>query len=358
MDVISRVLSLAWEVTDCRASTASDASTEISSDNSDSWESNDALSLDSEKACSEAFEAAALRAHPVISRGQAVQPVRLGPSAGSWARSRSRWNPGALRQAVVMFDWDDTLMPTRFVRAVVEPTLPEARAPVPPDSPFFELLRQHGELVADTLRAARAVSRVAIVTLSSRPWVHTSAAQFLPGLDLPQLLSELEIPIYYAAEHVRSTLARIVRSDKLSTQQLSDGVDVQAACKRAAMAKGLREVCAGRRLHLNVLSVGDSTAEQKALKDVLWSPQASQLPRAEHLCKTVKFTEEPTVGELSRELRLTAAMLPDILAHHKDIDLAMANVEDVPLLAEVPPFGVGGSFGVAKGAQPWRLGEA
>merc|ERR1712176_768297 len=109
-----------------------------------------------------------------------------------------------------------------------------------PDSPFHGPLRRHAQLVAETLRTARSVGRVAIVTLSQRGWVFDSAARFLPGLDLQQLVGELDISIYYASEHVHSSVARMVRSKVGAAEMLSRGINVQEECKRAAMEKCLR----------------------------------------------------------------------------------------------------------------------
>merc|ERR1712070_941592 len=52
-----------------------------------------------------------------------------------------------------------------------------------------------GEFV---LRKALTLARVAIVTLSMAPWVPFSASRYLPGIDIEELLAELDIPVYYS----------------------------------------------------------------------------------------------------------------------------------------------------------------
>merc|ERR1712113_451736 len=98
--------------------------------------------------------------------------------------------------------------------------------------------------------------------------------------DLQELVEELDIAVYYAGEHVHSSIARKVRSrsQQGAAEMLSEGTNVQELCKRSAFEKCLRSVCGGRQVRLNVVSVGDSAVEQEAIKEVLWSSARSRLP--------------------------------------------------------------------------------
>merc|ERR1712232_3176 len=95
--------------------------------------------------------------------------------------------------AVILIDWDDTLLPTTFIKQVVLPSLPliEKGGPVPSDSRFHADLESHAKTVTNMLRAANQAGRVAIVTLATRWWVMTSAEWYFPGFDLEELLEEL-----------------------------------------------------------------------------------------------------------------------------------------------------------------------
>lgn len=106
--------------------------------------------------------------------------------------------------AVIIFDWDDTLLPTTYILSTVIPSLAEEdRAGVLPESsPHQAALAAHAHLVGFLLRTARRVARVAIVSNSLSPWVEASSARYLPGLDLESLLRELDVPIYYARRHL------------------------------------------------------------------------------------------------------------------------------------------------------------
>jgi len=86
----------------------------------------------------------------------------------------------------------------------VLPTIaaPESFPVLPESSRFHKSLSEHAHLVEFVLRAAKAVfANVAIVTLSMSPWVPFSASRYLPGVDIDELLSELNIPVYYSRGH-------------------------------------------------------------------------------------------------------------------------------------------------------------
>lgn len=68
----------------------------------------------------------------------------------------------------------------------------------------------------------------------------------------------------------------------------------------------------------SVISIGDSDAEQKALKALL-SPQRSGRP----LCKTLKFMDEPNLNELGRELEELQPMLERLAFGKKDFDMCI-----------------------------------
>lgn len=112
--------------------------------------------------------------------------------------------------AVMIFDWDDTLFPTSYLFN----NFPERQLGSPvlnlKDLPCYDELVAHAKLVSFVLRAARSVARVAIVTLAMRPWVHTSAERFLPGLDLPSLLQELGVTVHYATEKMGPAVTNVI----------------------------------------------------------------------------------------------------------------------------------------------------
>jgi hypothetical protein len=226
------------------------------------------------------------------------------------------------KNSVVLFDWDDTLFPTWFIMNVVRPCMPPAsflHESLPSDSPFIEVLEAHAEVLRNTLQAARRVARVAIVTLARKPWVLSSANMFLPSLNLDTLLKELQIPIYYARESVNAALNSQLR-------HVDEGVDPYKVAKRCAMKKCLNKFYKGSTLKWNVVSIGDSTIERDAIKDLLWSSE--ELKECPH-CKTLKFVEDPTLEQLGNELQVAGRALNQVLYHPEDLDFSFDSPESI-----------------------------
>jgi len=215
--------------------------------------------------------------------------------------------------AVLIFDWDDTLLPTTFCEGL--PSIPNSAAVRSSHLPFFVALRRHAQNVERVLRAARSVACVSIVTLSKRPWVMQSAERWLLGLDFPALVRELDITIYYANEHTG-------RPDVPPACLAQD----YTAWKRNAMAKCLTDWYATGVLgkaRLNVTSIGDGLFEQQALKDLLNAWGQTGLLAQAPLCKTLKLMDHPTLSQLSDELQRLAPGLEGMAHQDKPFDLCI-----------------------------------
>lgn len=207
--------------------------------------------------------------------------------------------------AVIIFDWDDTLMPTTFIKrnlwlnVIADEKWREAS--VDPSSPFYEMLAEHAQIVERMIRSAREVARVAIVTLATRAWVTISSQVFLPGVNLEALLTELDIEVYSADPN-----------SKYCRLREALGQDVCKSAKRAAMHQCLKKLYANTNARWNVVSIGDSTAEKQAIKECLkyCAATATQQP----LCKTVKLRPNMTVAELGQELERLRPTLQKLVA--------------------------------------------
>lgn len=248
----------------------------------------------------------------------------------------------------LIFDWDDTLLPTGFVMDAVKICPPKygqtalnhrgprrghvrvgGGAKLAKDFPCYEALKSHAALVERLLTAANGIARVAIVTSASRPWVFESAEQYLPGLNFAGLLKELEIPVYYASEH----RPRGSEADAAGAE-----IEPGAACKRNAMAEFLQQASEETGSAWNIISVGDSQAEKDAVKLVIrdfcgelsFGKDKTQRP----LCKTVKLMTNPSLKHLSEELLLLAAQLERLACHNGDFDLCVAEPGDLNMQAD------------------------
>lgn len=215
--------------------------------------------------------------------------------------------------AVMIFDWDDTLLPTTFCEGL--PPIPNSAAVRSSHLPFFVALRRHAQHVEKTLRAARSIACVSIVTLSKRPWVMQSAERWLMGVDFPALVRELDITIYYANEHTG-------RPDVPPACLAQD----YTAWKRNAMAKCLTDWYATGVLgkaRLNVTSIGDGLFEQQALKDLLNAWGQTGLLAQAPLCKTLKLMDHPTLSQLSDELQRLCPGLEGMALQDTPFDLTI-----------------------------------
>jgi len=206
--------------------------------------------------------------------------------------------------AVIIFDWDDTLMPTTFISSVLGPSLPdlEKDQPLNQNSKWYKAMADHAQLVETALRTARRVARTAIVTLATLDWVYSSAARYLPGVDFESLVEELDI-VVYPADRQSPALEVLARA----------GDDRGMVAKIAAMTTCLRALYASGDVSWNVTSIGDSVLEKEALKKCMSR-------HAHHLCKTVKLGEKPTLAELSREVRMLTPSLHKVVTHGKPYD--------------------------------------
>lgn len=229
--------------------------------------------------------------------------------------------------AVIIFDWDDTLLPTSFIEGL--PPVPDSDAVRSSSLPFFVALRRHAGVVSEVLKAARAVARVSIVTLSKRPWVDRSAEHYLLGLDFQALLHELSISIYYAGEYAGDA--------SQDTDGSAAPAPDYAAWKRNAMAQCLADLPpegGPGTAQLNVISVGDSTVEQQALKELLCAWERSGVLEHSPLCKTVKLMEGPTMRQLSDQLQRLCRWFRRMALCDKEFDLCIADPND--LMSKAP----------------------
>mmetsp|Transcript_44797 Transcript_44797/g.81108 ORF Transcript_44797/g.81108 Transcript_44797/m.81108 type:complete len:513 (-) Transcript_44797:211-1749(-) len=204
--------------------------------------------------------------------------------------------------AVILFDWDDTLCPTNWASNKTKSASPSL------DSLQMEQLHTHVRTFEQTLREARKVARVAVITLAAPDWFHESAARLFPGLNIEALFRELGIKVYFAA--------------KPSCDTWHESERLRTLAKKKAMAKCLATMyplLGSRGVKWNVLSVGDSTCEQQALKALLGDSSSS-------LCKTVKFSADPDLDQLTNQLRTLIPYLQGMISHSKDFDRSSATM--------------------------------
>ncbi|CAE7255572.1 unnamed protein product [Symbiodinium sp. CCMP2456] len=209
-------------------------------------------------------------------------------------------------ETAIIFDWDDTLFPTWHALEVKEHRLPGDKA-------FHDSLDQLTNTVRDLLTQARSCGRVAIVTLSRRPWVAESAAEFMPRLNIEALLDELQIPLIYSRECVKKHHMRSPDGE------FEEGVCPLTMAKEQAMKKVLKRLY-GKNPWKNVLSIGDSVTEKDAITELHWAIMGED---AKSCCKTLKMLHNPTLAQLQMELTVIKDALPNMAKRAEDFTWAV-----------------------------------
>eukprot|EP00931_Biecheleriopsis_adriatica_P036420 TRINITY_DN20984_c0_g1_i1.p1 TRINITY_DN20984_c0_g1~~TRINITY_DN20984_c0_g1_i1.p1 ORF type:complete len:255 (-),score=66.73 TRINITY_DN20984_c0_g1_i1:200-964(-) len=203
----------------------------------------------------------------------------------------------AASEALLFFDWDDTILPTTWLLTqglITDQGLPE-------NNEIFlsreqqTLLQELEAFAEQTLLSAMKHGRLVIVTNAADGWVESSCSAFMPGL-LP-LLDDLDI-----------ISARSCYEDA--------GGDSPTEWKRLAFVDVIDAAFEGlapcsRR---NILSIGDSVHEQLAL---------SAATRGIAFChaKSVKLMDRPPIERLIEEHRLLDEQIDVVVAQEDSIDL-------------------------------------
>jgi len=235
-------------------------------------------------------------------------------AASTCSRSHlDRWAEPS--ETLVIFDWDDTLCPTSHT--VAQPSCEHDDAAA---------LEEHFAAVEDLLLHAADIGHVAIVTMAAEGWVERCAKRYMPRLEA--LLERLQIPVFVARSSVPAFHRRGV---------LEECRDPGQFLKTHAIERAVREFYSGQgerpRSWKNILSIGDSQAERLALQDVVFRRQ--QRDRCgrwkECRCKTLLLLEQPSLAQLTAELRLVVQWLPALVCHDGDADLEV-DLDDLAAL--------------------------
>jgi len=213
-------------------------------------------------------------------------------------------------QTIILFDWDDTLCPSTWIRDN-QPALSYSK-PAPCEERYQRPLREMQRQAEAVLTLALKMGKVMIVTNAMEPWVETSCRNFMP--DLLPLVEK--IPVIYA-------------------RSIYDGGD--GACVEPVSPQRWKEVAFGteiagfysqyeRQSWKNVVSIGDSIFERDAVRQVV-----SSRPSAQKKCrtKTAKLLDEPDIFELTAQVKVIHDALGMMVMYdgHLDIEIDESDLE-------------------------------
>jgi hypothetical protein len=253
--------------------------------------------------------------------GRELIPVSSLDSIASLAESTADF--ASPEQAVILFDWDDTLCPTHWIRDNFQSLL----KPAPDEAWAQKPLRELEAEVLKLMDLAMELGRVVIVTNALEPWVTTSCKNFLPGL-LP--LVETTRVVYARSIYTSYGIDKPEERPKVSARLVQSGFSSSAAPLSNPAAPRLWKenafhICLNdlhseyeRQSWKNIVCIGDSTVEHEAVRLV-----TAQRPNRKRRCytKTAKFLEEPNIQELIAQVKMMQGALPRMVEYEGGLDI-------------------------------------
>lgn len=244
-------------------------------------------------------------------------------------------------QTIIIFDWDDTLCPSSWIRA--NKRVLSFFKPAPAVEKYQRPLRELQVAGEALLRFAMKLGSVIIVTNAMDPWVETSCRNFLPGL-LP-LVSQL--PVVYArsiyeqqgVDQVRANSRgsspsgrtplpglyaangqnRLSQFSSRMAQQRFDEMSPQR-WKEVAFHLEVKEFYSrySHQSWKNIISVGDSIFERDAIRRVV-----VQRPNPKRKCrtKTLKLFDDPEIDELIAQVKVVHDVINVMVQYDGDLDV-------------------------------------
>jgi len=249
-------------------------------------------------------------------------------------------------QTIILFDWDDTLCPSNWIREN-RPALSFFK-PCPTEEKYQRPLRELQKHVEATLRLALKMGKVIIVTNAMEPWVETSCRNFLPAL-VP-IVSQIQV-IYARSVFDTMTLENRKNSanrsaspgralpglysangaNKLGGGRLQQQADELAPQRWKELA--FEQEITGfysrysQQSWNNVISIGDSIFERDAVRRVVVNrPSAKKKCRT----KTAKLLDEPEIDELVSQVRVIHDALGLMVQYDGNLDIEI-DEEDLKL---------------------------
>jgi len=217
------------------------------------------------------------------------QDVDAQNDAGNVSDCHSDCQPEA--EALIIFDWDDTLFPTSWIQE--QGLLADGATISTQQEAQLDMV---ADQVRSTLNIALKLGKVVIVTNAEQGWIEASCTRFTPSL--ASLLKTIDmVSARSSFEHCTNAPSEWKR------MAFAHEVDLFYGSGRAGQRR-------------NILSVGDSLHEQQALVSLIGSkctPHSSG--------KSIKLFEVPSIESVIEQHELLAGCLKDLVEHDGDLDV-------------------------------------
>lgn len=269
-------------------------------------------------------------------------------------------------QTVIIFDWDDTLFPSTFVRsdAKLNLTRPlrDQKLSAQQRKAVFNSLAACANKAERLLRLACSYGKVVVVTLARSPWVDESCKLFYARMG--SLMRQLQVRVVYAQER-----CKIEGRKAPSAMTASEAESFWSAIKGRAIEDEVKRFYSKYegQSWKNIISIGDSNFERlgtmkaaatymrdkgidvpAALDDTIRNGLVNNASvdhgkgfQPSEACpvvvegqnyhvriKVMKMVEEPTVEELTVELGLVQQWLPLMVQHDGGFTVDLAGVQN------------------------------
>lgn len=204
--------------------------------------------------------------------------------------------PFASEETILIFDWDDTVLPSSWVQGQGLRLDDESKL----SCWQREQLSEVAQVAAETLRIAKQLGTVVLVTNAERGWIELSCQKFMPTL-------------YPALESVKLLSARTT----YESPELNSPLDWKLCAFESEITRVFgKDVISEPDLRKNVLSLGDSVHEREALLRA-----TASLPNCRS--KSLKFVERPDIGQICKQHSLITSCFDRIVHHDGNLDLCI-----------------------------------
>lgn len=195
-------------------------------------------------------------------------------------------------ETLVIFDWDDTLLPTAWLEE--QGILLEGQANAEQWAQLEALARR----AAATLEQAMRQGYVIIVTNGIEGWVQGSCMQFMPSL----------LPMLYGIRIVSARSWLEPWGIPCPTEWKRITFDWEVGYFESWLTEGQSG---------NIVSVGDSIHEHHALLCAThWRPRCC--------AKSLRLAERPSIAQLTEEHELLAGTIAEVIQQEGDLDVDVA----------------------------------
>lgn len=201
--------------------------------------------------------------------------------------------PFAIEETILIFDWDDTVLPSTWIQEQGL-RLDEESVASDEQQAQLESMAAHA---TETLRVAKRYGKVILVTNAERGWIELSCRKFMPSL-CPSL------------EGVKICSAR----STYETRGVTSPFEWKYYAFESEIGGFYKTLPVDQRK--NVISFGDSAHEREALIRV-----TERMPNC--CTKSLKFVERPEVEQLRKEHELISGCFRDIVNHDGNLDLCI-----------------------------------